>query len=104
MSIRGFETRSVMVRGVVGLCCVLLAPGNAMLAAQTPAAPAPNAQAAAPQAGVGAAETAPKLTGDQLDALAEASHVSGQSVPALKSLLHRAMQTLRTTMKGGRDA
>lgn len=36
--------------------------------------------------------------------LAEASLVSGQSVPALKSLLHRAMQTLRTTMKGGRDA
>lgn len=35
--------------------------------------------------------------------LAEASQASGQSVPALKSLLHRAMLSLRTTLKGGRD-
>jgi RNA polymerase sigma-70 factor (ECF subfamily) len=36
--------------------------------------------------------------------LAEASARSGQSVPALKSLLHRAILTLRSTLKGGRDA
>lgn len=36
--------------------------------------------------------------------LAEASRFSGQSVSALKSLLHRAMQSLRATMKGGGDA
>jgi RNA polymerase sigma-70 factor (ECF subfamily) len=36
--------------------------------------------------------------------LAEASERSGQSVPALKSLLHRAMVTLRSTLKGGGDA
>jgi RNA polymerase sigma-70 factor (ECF subfamily) len=36
--------------------------------------------------------------------LAEASERSGQSVPALKSLLHRAMLTLRATLKGGGDA
>lgn len=36
--------------------------------------------------------------------LAEASALSGQSVPALKSLLHRAMLTLRSTLKGGGDA
>lgn len=36
--------------------------------------------------------------------LAEAAAQSGQSVPALKSLLHRAMLSLRTTLKGGRDA
>jgi RNA polymerase sigma-70 factor (ECF subfamily) len=36
--------------------------------------------------------------------LAEASQFSGQSVSALKSLLHRAMQALKATMKGGGDA
>lgn len=36
--------------------------------------------------------------------LAEASKLSGQSVPALKSLLHRAMLTLRSRLKGGDDA
>jgi RNA polymerase sigma factor (sigma-70 family) len=36
--------------------------------------------------------------------LAEASHASGQSVPALKSLLHRAMLSLRASLKGGGDA
>jgi RNA polymerase sigma-70 factor (ECF subfamily) len=36
--------------------------------------------------------------------LAEAADQSGQSIPALKSLLHRAMLTLRATLKGGRDA
>jgi RNA polymerase sigma-70 factor, ECF subfamily len=36
--------------------------------------------------------------------LAEASAKSGQSVPALKSLLHRAMLSLRASLKGGRDA
>lgn len=36
--------------------------------------------------------------------LAEAAAQSGQSVPALKSLLHRAMLSLRSTLKGGRDA
>ena len=36
--------------------------------------------------------------------LAEASAASGYSVPALKSLLHRAMLSLRATLKGGRDA
>ena len=33
--------------------------------------------------------------------LAEASAATGQSVPALKSLLHRALQTLRGTKDGG---
>lgn len=33
--------------------------------------------------------------------LAEAAAQSGQSVPALKSLLHRAMLSLRATLKGG---
>lgn len=36
--------------------------------------------------------------------LAEASAQSGQSVPALKSLLHRAMLTLRAALKGSSDA
>jgi RNA polymerase sigma-70 factor (ECF subfamily) len=36
--------------------------------------------------------------------LAEASERSGHSVPALKSLLHRAMLTLRSTLKGRGDA
>ncbi len=36
--------------------------------------------------------------------LAEASAQSGQSVPALKSLLHRAMLSLRAALKGGGDA
>jgi RNA polymerase sigma-70 factor (ECF subfamily) len=36
--------------------------------------------------------------------LAEASAQSGQSVPALKSLLHRAMLSLRAALKGGSDA
>lgn len=36
--------------------------------------------------------------------LAEASAESGQSVPALKSLLHRAMLSLRASLKGGGDA
>jgi RNA polymerase sigma-70 factor (ECF subfamily) len=36
--------------------------------------------------------------------LSEAARVSGQSVPALKSLLHRAMLSLRASLKGGRDA
>lgn len=36
--------------------------------------------------------------------LNEAAHASGQSIPALKSLLHRAMLSLRATLKGGRDA
>lgn len=36
--------------------------------------------------------------------LAEASAASGQSVPALKSLLHRAMLSLRSALKGGSDA
>jgi RNA polymerase sigma-70 factor (ECF subfamily) len=36
--------------------------------------------------------------------LAEAARASGQSVPALKSMLPRAMLTLRATLKGGRDA
>jgi RNA polymerase sigma-70 factor (ECF subfamily) len=36
--------------------------------------------------------------------LAEASERSGQSVPALKSLLHRAMLTLRSTLRGRGDA
>jgi len=36
--------------------------------------------------------------------LAEAAEASGQSVPALKSLLHRAMLTLRAGLKGQRDA
>lgn len=36
--------------------------------------------------------------------LAQASERSGQSVPALKSLLHRAMLTLKSTLKGGGDA
>lgn len=35
--------------------------------------------------------------------LAEASARSGQSVPALKSLLHRAMLSLRTALRGGHD-
>ncbi|MEQ1865714.1 MAG: sigma-70 family RNA polymerase sigma factor [Micropepsaceae bacterium] len=35
--------------------------------------------------------------------LSEAARVSGQSVPALKSLLHRAMLSLRASLKGGRD-
>jgi RNA polymerase sigma-70 factor (ECF subfamily) len=36
--------------------------------------------------------------------LAEAAAQSGQSVPALKSLLHRAMLSLRAALQGGRDA
>ena len=48
MSIRGFDKRSVMVRGVVGLCCVLLVSGNAMLVAQAPANQAPATQTPAP--------------------------------------------------------
>ena len=36
--------------------------------------------------------------------LNEAARASGQSVPALKSLLHRAMLSLRASLKGGRDA
>jgi DNA-directed RNA polymerase specialized sigma24 family protein len=36
--------------------------------------------------------------------LAEASQASGQSVAALKSLLHRAMLSLRASLKGGNDA
>jgi len=36
--------------------------------------------------------------------LAEASSVSGLSVQALKSALHRAMQNLRTSLTGGSDA
>jgi RNA polymerase sigma-70 factor (ECF subfamily) len=36
--------------------------------------------------------------------LAEAAAESGQSVPALKSLLHRAMLSLRAALKGGSDA
>lgn len=36
--------------------------------------------------------------------LAEASAQSGQSVPALKSLLHRAMLSLRAALKGDGDA
>ena len=36
--------------------------------------------------------------------LAEAAAQSGQSVPALKSFLHRAMLSLRATLKGGGDA
>jgi RNA polymerase sigma-70 factor (ECF subfamily) len=36
--------------------------------------------------------------------LAEAAATSGYSVPALKSLLHRAMLSLRAALKGGRDA
>jgi len=36
--------------------------------------------------------------------LAEAASVSGLSVQALKSALHRAMQKLRTSLKGGSDA
>lgn len=36
--------------------------------------------------------------------LAEASAQSGQSVPALKSLLHRAMLSLRAALKGPGDA
>jgi RNA polymerase sigma-70 factor, ECF subfamily len=36
--------------------------------------------------------------------LAQASERSGQSVPALKSLLHRAMLTLKSTLRGGGDA
>jgi RNA polymerase sigma-70 factor (ECF subfamily) len=35
--------------------------------------------------------------------LDEAARASGQSVPALKSLLHRAMLSLRATLKGGGD-
>jgi RNA polymerase sigma-70 factor, ECF subfamily len=36
--------------------------------------------------------------------LAEAAAQSGQSVPALKSLLHRAMLSLRAALRGGNDA
>ena len=36
--------------------------------------------------------------------LAQAAEASGQSVPALKSMLHRAMVSLRASLKGGRDA
>lgn len=35
--------------------------------------------------------------------LNEAAHASGRSVPALKSLLHRAMLSLRASLTGGRD-
>ena len=55
MSIRGFEKRSVMGRGVAAvLCFLLLGSGDAMLFAQE-AAPAE--------------EAAPKLTNDQIDSL-----------------------------------
>ncbi len=66
-----------MVRGVAGLCCVLLISGNAALiaqanptaapATQTPAS-ATTAKPAAPQGAAGT-ETAVKLTGDQLESL-----------------------------------
>lgn len=36
--------------------------------------------------------------------LREASEASGQSIPALKSALHRAMLSLRSVLTGGRDA
>ena len=36
--------------------------------------------------------------------LSEAAAASGQSIPALKSLLHRAMLTLRASLGGGNDA
>jgi RNA polymerase sigma-70 factor (ECF subfamily) len=36
--------------------------------------------------------------------LREASEASGQSIQALKSSLHRAMQSLRSMLTGGRDA
>lgn len=36
--------------------------------------------------------------------LSEAARASGQSIPALKSLLHRAMLSLRASLKGGGDA
>lgn len=36
--------------------------------------------------------------------LREASETSGQSIPALKSALHRAMLSLRSVLTGGRDA
>ncbi|MCE9522634.1 MAG: sigma-70 family RNA polymerase sigma factor, partial [Alphaproteobacteria bacterium] len=36
--------------------------------------------------------------------LSEAALASGQSIPALKSLLHRAMLTLRASLGGGNDA
>jgi RNA polymerase sigma-70 factor (ECF subfamily) len=35
--------------------------------------------------------------------LNEAARASGRSVPALKSLLHRAMLSLRASLTGGRD-
>ena len=36
--------------------------------------------------------------------LSDAARASGKSMPALKSLLHRAMLALRETLNGGRDA
>lgn len=36
--------------------------------------------------------------------LVEAAQASGRSIPALKSLLHRAMLALGASLKGGRDA
>ncbi len=36
--------------------------------------------------------------------LREAAEASGQSIPALKSALHRAMHSLRSALTGGRDA
>lgn len=61
MSVRQFDTYGVMVRGVAaGLCCLLAAPGEALLLAQA-------AQTAAPAAGT--APAAVKLTADQLDSL-----------------------------------
>jgi len=36
--------------------------------------------------------------------LAQAAEASGQSVPALKSMLHRAMLSLRASLRGGGDA
>jgi RNA polymerase sigma-70 factor (ECF subfamily) len=36
--------------------------------------------------------------------LNEAAAASGRTVPALKSLLHRAMSSLRASLRGGRDA
>ena len=63
MSVRRFDKYSVMVRGVAaGLCCVLAAPGEALLFAQATAT-----QTAKPAAGDAA--PAVKLNGDQLDSL-----------------------------------
>jgi len=61
MSVRRFDQYGVMARGVAaGLCCLLAAPGEALLLAQASAA-----QTAAPAADTAAV----KLTADQLDSL-----------------------------------